>query len=251
MAGKKVSKKGGRKMAKKSVYRRRRMGKGGVPERASLTEITSSGNLPTATMFATYTTSLASSSRAQIVAQGYQYYRIKRITHVFKPLVDTFVAAVGSPPNVPYLYHMIDRTGELKYTTSAGQLRTMGAVPIRLDEKEIRRSWTPSVLNASFNAAASSGGAASLFNQVKKSPWLPCRAVIDPASGLPSPNTWIPDSTDHGGAIFIVDDGGAGGYAFGFERQVEYEFCKPARPAPLAGESQTPALDPAEYVPPQ
>ena len=85
--------------------------------------------------------------RAAAVAGAYQHYRIKRVTLIIRPQVDTFVGggAVGGY-TIPNFYFMIDKSGTLPNTITIAAMKSMGAKPIRLDDKMIKVSWRPSVL---------------------------------------------------------------------------------------------------------
>jgi len=154
----------GKKVAgrRRKVYRRPYRAPRGVPEWASVTEsvdLTNITGLPylmngnPATPGAVYGLNGTQLSqfiqRAVPVAQAYQHYRIKRIMLEFKPQYDTFFPDVGAGGNgflVPNLFYMINKSGSIPANVSVANLRSMGAKPIRFDEKTIRVAWRPSVL---------------------------------------------------------------------------------------------------------
>lgn len=206
-----------RKGAAKKVLRKRRIAKvkRGVKEWASMTESVVPGTLAPNTNYASYNLSLAQLPRAINVAKSYQYYRIKRVTYVIKPNSDTFTPGVTT--GLPYLYYMIDRTQQFQSGFTVDMLRSAGAKPRRVDEKTIEFSYTPSVLNLTYDATV--GSAANV--SYKMCPWLPTRDIAQVG-------VWNPNSTDHQGIAFhIQSDGGGAGLGFSFERRFEIEFKKP------------------------
>lgn len=218
---------------KKAAMRRRRTVRRDVPEQASCTEVRTLANLTTNQMYSLREISLDKFPRASGIAKGYQYYRIKNLKVVFKPLLDTFLAANNY--TVPYMYWMIDRTRSLTNYTNPTQLRQLGARANRLDDKVITFQYRPSVLTSVLQDAPA---LASEFAEYKLSPWLPCRD-LDTAT----PAVWNPSTVDHQGAIWIIENaGGAGTTAVpcSVEYVVEFEFKKPAL-----------AIVPMEQDPPQ
>lgn len=208
-----------------------RQPKAGVPELASLTEITRSPLVNANTLYSMYNLSLSSLKRAQDVARGYQFYRIKRVTFILTPLVDTFTQITGpTTASVPYLYYMIDRVRQFVNGVSPDQLRAMGAKPRRLDDKILKFSLTPSVLTDTFDNTAGASAAV----QYKLKPWLPCK---DPNSGV---GVWNPSTTDHTGIVWIVQQVSGNAVNYSVERRVEVEFKKPATPTTTTGDEQVP-----------
>ena len=114
-----------------------------VSDWASLSENGIVQTVPTNTMVQKNDYTLAGSPRASGVATAYQHYRIKKITLIFRPNYDTY--APGGT-TVPYLYYMFNKSGSIPTTTTLAALKSMGAKPIRLDDKTIKISWRPSVL---------------------------------------------------------------------------------------------------------
>lgn len=214
---KKGGKKGGKK-GKRTAYRHRAR-RGNVPERAlcSITQTFALG--ATNQVYNNYNLQLSGAPRAITIAEGYQLYRIKKVTYKFSPLADTFQG--GSGVTVPYLYFQIDRTRNLQAVTSAQQLRQLGCVPKRLDDKIVSWSFRPSVLNSSYDSQPPIGQTTTQFNQYKISPWLNCRDAESLA-------VWNPDSTDHLGCVWVVENSGGALINYKMERIVEYEFMKPS-----------------------
>lgn len=225
MAGSKKGPRGGKRGARKGGKRGgKRTTKYEVRESASLTEVQAPIPTPLANQnYSTYNISLASCTRAQDVAKGYQYYRIKRITYVIKPLSDTFnaqaLAPGGSSASVPYLYYMIDRTRLFQNGFTIDQLKAMGAKARRLDDKTLTFSYTPSVLTETFDPTANANGAV----QYKMMPWLPTKDINQ--LGI-----WNPNTTDHLGVVWRVEQVSGTPIGYQLERRVQLEFKKPAIP---------------------
>jgi len=157
--GKRGGKRGGK--GKKGVARRKpaqRRSKYEVRESASLTDVQNLSNGTTNTAYSAYNVSLNSSVRAVAVSKGYQFYRIKRITYIIKPLMDTFVQAQQpqTQATVPYLYYMIDRAAQFASGFNISQLKAMGAKARRLDDRTLSFSYTPNVLTQTFDNTANS-----------------------------------------------------------------------------------------------
>lgn len=224
------------KRGKKGYKARRGRGRGrrmarGVPEKASCTEVVQTQNLVANTNYSSYNISLASTTRALDIAKGYQYYRIKRVTYVIKPTQDTFVSGGNS---VPYLYYMVDRTKLFVNGFTINQLKSMGAKPRRVDEKIIKFSYTPSVLTDTYD----NNVGANQFVQYKMSPWLPTKDITQVG-------VWNPNTTDHLGIVWRMEQSFGDASAYSIERQIEFEFKKPATPTTVSAPEDVPTdLDP-------
>jgi len=163
-------------------------------------------------------------ARITQIAQAYQHYRIRKVTLEFKPQQDTFVPLAGAPGtgiNVPALYYMINKSGSIPPNPTAENLKQMGAKPIRFDDKVIKVSWRPSVLND-----ANSGLNLGVGTQYKVSPWLSTSA--NPLA----PGVWIPSQVNHLGIYFQVDRTGLlpAGYAelqYDVQVTIDVQFKKP------------------------
>lgn len=230
--GKRQAKRGGgRKRAARRIPRAPK-GANGVADRASLTEVRSFGLLSTNQMYSAYNIQLSQTARARTVAQGYQLYRIKKVSFKFSPLLDTFAAGAAVATSVPYLYCMIDRTRNLQAANSSAALKTLGAIPRRLDEKVLMFSFKPSVLNAVFDSNPPSGQGQTQFAQYRVSPWLNTRDWEDPV-------IWKPDSTDHLGCVFYAESSSGQNITYKCEIQIEFEFKKPSyQLTPTVGEPE-------------
>lgn len=224
--GKRAARRGGKKRAMKPRVQRRRLN-AGVPERASMTEVQATpGQLATNTSYSVYNVSLASLTRARDVAKGYQFYRIKRITLVIKPTQDTFVSGGNS---VPYLYYMIDRVKQFAAGFTVDQLKAMGAKARRVDDKIITFSFTPSVLTETFDNTLNANTAV----QYKLAPWLPCKDTSQVG-------VWNPNSTDHLGIVWRLEQVLGAATAYNLERHIEVEFKKPAIPTAALTQEDVP-----------
>lgn len=189
---KSVMKKG--KTQKRKVYRKRggRVQIGRMP-------IMNTGNFASRSETLSYTATagqvysvvqnLVNLVSSKAIAQQYQYYRFTSVRMRIKPNYDTFVApgAPGGQPSLPYLYFLFDKSGSLG-SLSAPQFEQAGAVPQRVDDKTILRSWKPSVL---LNTGQGAGVETGMF---KVSPWLP---TFDP-TGVNLNNV------THYGAVFYI-----------------------------------------------
>lgn len=153
--------------------------------------------------------------RAIPIASAYQQYRIKRITLKIRPLVDTFTA--GAAETVPQFYYQIDKIRALSQAVGLPQMKTMGCVPRRLDDKNLIVSWAPGVLDAATDNAA--GGLT--FAKTNISPWL---NTTDNPFVLPP----VVSTVDHLGIIWHTEQlvGASGNYTV--ECTIDVQFRKPA-----------------------
>lgn len=200
---------------------KRRMNRSGnVPEHATCSVNLGLQGLTSGQAYTGYSSTLANYPRAITIAEGYQLYRIKRITYKFSPLFDTFTNASSS--TVPYLYWMIDRTQQMAGVLKNGaQFRQLGAKPIRFDDKTITISFRPNVLTGTLDSQPPPGQNVNQFVQYKISPWLATRDQQTTLTG------WNPDSTDHLGIVWLVENNGGENLPYKLEKIVEFEFKKP------------------------
>lgn len=222
--------KGRKRGAAKRAPRRRNIPRGprkaGVSEWASLTETKPFALLNTGQMYQNYNVQLSSFPRASLVAKGYQLYRIKRIEFRISPLQDTFA---GAGTSIPYLYYMIDRVRNLQAANNVLPLKRTGAKPRRLDDKIVKFSYTPSVLTGNFDSQPPAGQGTTQFVSYKMAPWLNTR-------DSETIGAWNPDTTDHQGIVFIVENFGGATIAYKCEMVVEFQFKKPSfEVVPLEG----------------
>lgn len=192
--------------------------KAGVAEWASLTETKPFQLLNTGQMYQNYNVQLGSFPRASLVAKGYQLYRIKRVEFRISPLQDTFA---GAGTSIPYLYYMIDRVRNLQAANTVIPLKRAGAKPRRLDDKIVKFSYTPSVLSGNYDSQPPVGQSTTQFVSYKMAPWLNTR-------DSDTLGVWNPDTTDHQGIVFIVENSGGATIAYKCEMVVEFQFKKPS-----------------------
>lgn len=218
------------------MRRRKVRGSSGVPEWASASFTRSLINpvdqttiLNPNVTYRLYDTTIDQFPRAIPIASAYQQYRIKRITLKFRPLVDTFTA--GAAQTVPQLYHMIDKIRGLSPNVGLPSMKTMGAVPRRLDDKNLTTSWAPGVLDATTDNAA---GAVTLA-KANISPWL---NTTDNPFVVPV----AVSSVDHLGVIWNVEQLVGNSGNFTVECTIDVQFRKPAF-EPHAGEPQGVSMD--------
>lgn len=170
-----------------------------------------------------FTFNLLDTTRANVIADAYQYYRITSVEMRFKPIVDTF--APGGAGSIPYLNFQYDKSGTLGNLNAQG-FEEIGTKAIRLDAKTLVRKWKPSVLTDMTTAA--SGGA----TQFKVAPWLPVYVGVQKN-----------DSVVHRGAIFYISKMSPGDATnYDIDVVVNVQFRKPALPA--SSPSETPAVNP-------
>lgn len=237
----------------KKAYRKkrapRRAQKKRAPRRAKATNVAEYASLSCKRSYTTgicnnlynlMNTQLSQFDRAVLVAKAYQFYRVKRIAMTFKPQLDTFANNAGIGYTKPYLYYMIDKSGALPVNVTLEQLKQMGARPRVLDEKAVKVSWTPSVLE--FGATNVAGGI-GLPNKYQLSPWL-----TTSENGLTS--VWNASTVDHLGIYYIAVSVLIGGtpptVKYDVEVEVQFEFKKPLFPNPDApGAPVAIAIEPA------
>lgn len=162
--------------------------------------------------------SLARFLRATSIAKGYQQYRISKVEYQFKPLVDTFASdntSLGG--GIPYLLTVVDKTGEFSAFQNSQQLREAGAKPRRLDDKTLRVTYKPAVLDYVYDRNNSSNSWAKPII----SPWLSTNKNNDGSSTV-----WNPSSIDHLGLAWIVE-GGTNQTAYQLEVTAYFEFRRP------------------------
>lgn len=240
---------------KAPMYRRMR---GHIVEKAAAQYSTNSAPLfSNASVYSFMNFALsAASTRVQAIAKAYQFYRIKRVTWEVRPAYDTFTASsTTAGSSVPQLYWRVDRDAVFTPATTLQTLKASGCKPIRLDDKIIRKSFKPSVLQAVADAAGPEANAPSLVLGSKRiSPWLPTNAnnYVQAAQNEP----WAPSSIDHLGLLLAVDQDvgvNATNPVAYVSFTVEFEFNKPLDSSSIGDVSITEVkletLAP-QYVPP-
>ena len=153
----------------------------------------------------------ASTDRVLRLAQSYQQYRIKDIKVVWKPLFDTYTVAAGAV--VPQLHYLVDKLNSIPTGFNLAVLKECGAKPIRFDDKNITKTFKPSVVQANYDITG-----ANVASGYKLSPWLSTsRSVAGPFS---------PSTIGHYGLLWQVDCPGTA-LTLQAEFVVQWEFRKP------------------------
>lgn len=183
-----------------------------------------------------YNTSLLSTNRAAVIAQGYQYFRIKKIRLQFKPEVEDYVP--GSA--MPYLYFQIDRAGQCINYGNANQFRALGCKAHRFD-KVYTIEFKPGVLQGVLDNQPSGS---TPFAKPLLSPWLATNQnnYISGPTGV-----WQPSEVDHTGIAWMVECRSAAGVAlpnifYHVDVEIELEFKKPLQQVIGSSESDPPPL---------
>lgn len=200
--------------------RRRRARRAATSEYASCKEIHAFASLGVFNAYTDYQASLARCVRATNIARGYQQYRITKVEYIFKPLLDTFSsdnAGVGA--GVPYLYAVVDKTAEFSAFTTADQLREAGAKPRRLDDKSIKITFKPAVLDYVYDK----NNGTNTWAKPITSPWLATNKLND--TSTPS---WSPSSIDHLGLAWMVEGGVNTVTQYQLEVVQHFQFRRPA-----------------------
>lgn len=172
------------------------------------------------TIYGLYNWSLTSCDRAVQVAKAYQFYRINKIDVIIKPSFDTFTQ--GGTSSVPYLYYMIDKGGNfVNANVNFNSLRDAGCKARRFDDKTIKLSFKPSVLQSVYDAGTQVA-TSSPFASYKISPWLNTNANALQTGGL-----WVPNGTDHFGMIVGVEQDNGTNVTYDIDMVIHYQFKKP------------------------
>lgn len=202
-----------RKRVAKRVNRKR------STEYASCSETYEFADLSSNLAYYDYATSLARYTRAPKIAQGYQEFRISRVTWEFVPLFDTFANnGLPSTSTIPELYYMVDRVGTMKNFTTAQQLEQAGAKPHRLDDKIKRVSIRPTVLMGALDL----NNASNPYANPKTSPWLSTSKTND------NVGSWSASSIDHLGLAWIIQTSTPSAtMPYAVRQKVHFQFRKP------------------------
>jgi len=209
---------------KASPYKKRRMGRrrvarrsGNVPEWASLSETTDFGSLVVGTTYNLNDLQLGQFDRASAVAQGYQFFRIKKLTFKVQPLLDTFSSAGAT--QVPYLLWSINKAGYAYPGLLDDWFYANGSKPIRFDDKTITIGYSPcAILDV---AEASVPGVGNQANLAKQSPWLNTNRNAFVAA-------WAPSVVSHTGHVMKVSSPGSSqAMNYRLTCTAEFQFKKP------------------------
>lgn len=163
---------------------------------------------------------LAFYERAKLIAEAYQFFRIKYVKYTFIARYNTYQAntneTIAFP--MPQLYSMVDKSGALPTNTSIQQLKDMGCKP-RKFTRNLITAWKPGVSIATGNNV----NALTLNTGVRISPWLMTNRAPEQAG-------WAPNDTDHKGLYWFMETAGLPGdgtYEYDAEVEVVFEFKKP------------------------
>lgn len=208
-----------------SPYKKRRLGRRriarrtNVPEWASLSETTDIGSLIVGTTYNINDTQLAQFARATQVAQGYQFFRIKRLTFKVQPLIDTFIATAPGATQVPYLLWAINKAGYAYPGLLDEWFYDNGSKPIRFDDKTVTISYAPGcILDV---AEASVPGVGNQANMSKTSPWLNTNTNAFVAN-------WAPSQVSHTGHVMkVTSPGSTQTMNYRMTMTAEFQFKKP------------------------
>jgi len=136
--------------------------------------------------------------RALAHAEQYGLYRIAKVVFKYKPYYDTFIPQNGGatpsgnfPTTVPLLYWKMNRYADAPAAWSLDDIKSLGAKPIRFDDKTYTLTYKPNILLANESAGSISG-------QVKMTPWLNTDDAADTVGFAPS-------TTEHYGHFFWID----------------------------------------------
>lgn len=242
-----------KKGAKKTAPRRRFQRKARVPRSlnpmrydvASCSDTLGLISVVSNTPYTLQNIALTNSSRAKTIAQGYQFYRITKVEVKWKPYADTFASGGLTVPN---LYYMVDKANTFPSNTTVDTLKQAGAKPVRLDDKIITRSFKPAVHLASDDGAIGPASTVETAGMMKVSPWITTNANAG-GTGM----VWTPNSVDHRGLIFLIEQqtGAVNAGVASVEVIVHYQFKKPLWTVAEGDETvHRIDLDTLEIVPP-
>lgn len=157
--------------------------------------------------------------RALAHAPEYALYRIAKVEFKYKPWFDTYGSTAtggNGPASVPTLYWKMNRMADAPAAFSVDDLQSLGAKPIRFDDKQVSFSYRPNILNLQASAGSGSGS-------VKMTPWLN-------TDRSPDTSTFFPSTTEHYGHFFMVNAvmNGSGATPVGtLDAIIYYEFKNP------------------------
>lgn len=151
--------------------------------------------------------------RAPTVATAYQEYRITGIEVRIIPQKDTFVSS-GSD-TVPTLYWMNDPMNAMLNSMNETAFLALGAKPIRLDDKIVKRTLKPNVIVV---AAPQGTGFPSIG---KRSPWLSTNANFTPVT------SFSPSTVTHYGAKWLITNTISGAQPYEIQVKATYQFRRP------------------------
>lgn len=156
------------------------------------------------------------------IAKNYALYRIARVVCKFIPKFDTYmpgaVAPGNSPNEVPYLYWIMNRYGDLPVAPVATSryFTEQGSKPLRFDDKTLTVAFKPNIL-------LDTGANAGLGNHIKMTPWLTTDNRMNDLQ-------WNASTVNHLGINFAVIGGATGtgtGPCGSIEVCVYYQYKNP------------------------
>lgn len=165
---------------------------------------------------------LAAFDRLAAIGQCYQFYRFNRVEVMFKPLMDTFNDS--SVQSVPYLHYLIMK-GDTIDTGTFNKLRDAGAKPVRFDDKTIKVSFKPYVLNGVIgeDTVNATNPSVVAWAEHRTSPWL--ATTFLPAS---ESIVWQPSKVPHKGILYgVEEDASASTKYYDVTITVHAEYKKP------------------------
>jgi len=158
---------------------------------------------------------LSDFERALDVADNYQRYRLSKLEYKYTPLYDTYTDASGAV-SLPYLYAKVMSVNTPDAFT-VDYLKTMGAKPRRIDDKTVKLTYKPTVVQSGLVAT----GTYATALRPLKSPWLSTHTDTSPVTM---------DATTHLGHIFMVtqENAAAGNITIcTLEVVAHFEFLRP------------------------
>ena len=223
MPGKRAAPRKQRKMRRMKNLRKRQS----QTQIASIQETITFADLNISTPYDTIV-DLSLFDRATDVADNFQEYRITKLDFKYTPLFDTYIDASGNVGiTLPTLYH---KRQVYPSPPSFGlpYMVSLGAKPIRIDDKIIRFSYTPNVL---LNGTITNPSSATPLQKPDYKPWLSTHQT--------SGSNVVMDNTPHQGhALFIYQKTTAGVNSpiCSYEVTAHFEFRKPWDKATVGGE---------------
>jgi len=219
-----------KRIARKRVYKKRAMTH--RSEYATCKELYTIKGMTSNNPYSDLEQNLLQYERAELIAQAYQFFRIKYIKYTFLARYNVYQGNTNETTAfpMPQLYTMVDKAGALPTTTSIQQLKEMGAKP-RKFTRNLSVAWKPGVSITTGN----NNNALSLNTGVKISPWLMTNRAPEQAG-------WVANDTDHKGLYWFMETAGLPGdgtYEYDAEVEVVFEFKKPLAQVP---EGATPAI---------
>lgn len=202
----------------------RKVASGNQPEWASMSEtkeyLPGSG-LTVNSIYNFSDLQLAQFPRASTVAEGYQQFRITRVKFQVTPLLDTFAA--GGATQTPYLFWVINRTGQNYAGLNKAWFIANGAKPLRFDDKTITIQYAPAVVLDAVEAGTP--GVGNQANVSKTKTWLSCNK--EAFTGAP----FAPSQTSHCGHFMTVQsENSTQEMSYKVLVTVEFQFKKPSAP---------------------